>query len=478
MSVAERREVTSVGIDVGTTTSHLVFSKLILERDPFSKSRKFHVTERQVTYRGRIFFTPLREGNSEIDVDGLLPMLMEEYDRAGIGVGEVDTGAVVITGESTKKENAERIVELLAGESGKFVAATAGPNFESVISAHGSGAVEYSRANSCQLIHCDTGGGTSNIAVIKNGEITATACMNVGGRLIAFDEDSVIVRLEPVADTILEGLGVSLEPGDAISEVVVEKITGAMASALYNVLTGRRLPDFARALMLTPELPPESFEGKSLYSFSGGVAEFIYNKDDKRYGDLGLQLGRHLRGLFTRSNVLVELPERIRATVIGASGYTLQVSGSTTYISPQFTLPLRNLPVVNPNVDRGLMSIEHVHKQITSALKRQDMVEGDAPLALAFHDPVRTEYGRLRTFSLGLLRALPRTVERGLPVILIFDTDIGNSVGNVLFRETGTRNVLSIDEIELTEGDFIDIGEPFEGGDFYPVVIKSLVFSS
>lgn len=478
LSVAERREVTSVGIDIGTTTSHLVFSKLILERDPFSKSRKFHVTERQITYRGRIFFTPLREGNTEIDIDELLPMLMEEYGRAGISVGEVDTGAVVITGESTKKENAERIVELLAGESGRFVAATAGPNFESVISAHGSGAVEYSRANSCKLIHCDTGGGTSNIAVIESGEITATACINVGGRLIAFDEDSVIVRLEPVAETILDELGVSLELGDVISEEVVESITCAMASALHDVLTGRRPPDFAVALMLTPELPPESFEGSPLYSFSGGVAEFIYNKDDRRYGDLGLQLGRHLRGLFTRSNGLVELPERIRATVIGASGFTLQVSGSTTYISPEFALPLKNLPVVNPNVDRGLMSVVHVHAQITSALNRLDMVEGDAPLALAFHDPVRTEYGRLRTFSLGLLRALPRTVERGLPIILIFDTDIGNSVGNVLFRETGTRNVLSIDEIELTEGDFIDIGEPFEGSDFYPVVIKSLVFSS
>ena len=195
----KRRELLSVGIDVGTTTSHLVFSRLVLQNDPFSKSSKYKVTERDIVYRGRIHLTPLKPGNKEIDVDALVPLLMGEYARAGVSLQDVETGAVIITGESARKENAELIVQKLSCEGGRFVAATAGPNFEAMISAYGAGAVDYSKKNNCRLVHCDTGGGTSNIAIIESGRITATACINIGGRLLAYDEDMAITRIEDAA---------------------------------------------------------------------------------------------------------------------------------------------------------------------------------------------------------------------------------------------------------------------------------------
>lgn len=479
MITVDQKVLTSVGIDIGTTTSHLVFSKLILKEDPLSRTKKFHVAEREIIYRGRIFFTPLKEGNTEIDMDRLLPILLGEYERAGFNVSDIDTGAVIITGESARKENAERIVERLAREGGKFVATAAGPNFESIISAYGAGAVEYSRKNSCKLIHCDIGGGTSKISVIDKGVIKALACINVGGRLIAFGRKDNIIRLEAAGKRTLDQLGLESDLGDFITPYEKEKIAEVLASVLMEVLTGQSLSDLSERLMMTPNLPTESFQDDPLYSFSGGVAEFIYEKDHQDYNDLGLALGRHIRLLCQRSGLkLVEASERIRATVIGASEFTLQVSGSTTYMSPETALPMRNLPVAVPNIQQELLSEEHVSSQIAAALARLDIMEGDTPIALAFHDPVRTVYKKLKTFSLGLIKALPRTVERGIPIILIFDTDIGNSVGNILFRETGTRNVLSIDEISLNEGDFIDIGEPVIENLVFPVVVKSLVFNA
>ena len=474
----ERKVITSVGIDVGTTTSHLVISELALEKDLFSRSKKFRIVERNVRHRGRIFFTPLREGNREIDVDRLVPLIRGEYERAGIDVSEVDTGAVIVTGESARKKNAEEIVERLALESGRFVAATAGPNFEAVISAYGSGAVGYSKRESCRLIHTDIGGGTSNIAVIDNGEIVATACVNVGGRLIAFGDQDEIIRLEPAGKTVMEELGIDIG-GDTLVDEQKAVVAETLASILIEVITDQPMSALTSKLMLTRSLPVESFQGDPLHSFSGGVAEYLYGKEDRDFNDLGRLLADQIKALSEESGLkLVEPSEKIRATVIGACEFTLQVTGSTTYRAPRFELPLRNLPVVAPVIRRDRLSIEHVSSQVSRALARLDVEQGDAPLVLAFRDPVGLQYERLKTFSLGLVEAIQETINSGLPIILVFDTDVGNSVGNVLHRETGTGNVLSIDEISLGEGDFIDVGEPIIGDPVYPVVVKSLVFES
>lgn len=479
IKTAEKR-IRSVGIDVGTSTSHLIFSELVLRKDPTSKTEKFHVAERHIKYRGKIFLTPLKSPK-EIDFDKLTKILLQEYEEAGIKVSEVDTGAVIITGESAKKENAERIIESLARETGKFVAASAGPNFESIISAYGSGAVKYSKKSGAKIIHTDVGGGTSNIAVIDSGEILATACINVGGRLIAVNEENEIIRLEGAGALALKHCGLKLGLGDVINEEQKDQVASVLASALIEVLSGFNPPSrLATHLMMTQMLPRESFSDNPRWSFSGGVAEYIYQQSEQDFNDLGVFLGTHIRKKAKKHQNTIEMPEKIRATVIGASEYTLQVSGSTTFITPEFSssgLPIRNLPIVIPQIDRSQLSEDYVAHQVQKALTRLDISEGNEPLALAFHDPVRTVYDKLKIFSLGLVKALPRTIKHKKPIILIFDTDVGNSVGNVLSRETGIQtDILSIDEILLKEGDFIDIGEPIVENKVFPVVVKSLIF--
>jgi len=478
------KRINSVGIDVGTSTSHLVFSELVLKKDPRKKTDKYHVAERNIKYRGTIFFTPLKSKN-EIDIERLTGILLKEYKKAGIRTEDIDTGAVIVTGESAKKENAEIIIQKLAEKTGKFVAGTAGPNFESIISAFGSGAVDYSKENDCKIFHTDVGGGTANIAVINKGDVIATACINVGGRLIALNEHNEIVRLEPAGKATLSHCNLDFDLGDRITDAQKDQIALALAHALVEILTNGNnglISSFTEKLMMTPLLPKENFEQKYDYSFSGGVAEFIYQKSVQDFNDLGLMLGNHIRSLITKSNrKLIETPEKIRATVIGASEYTLQVSGSTTFMSKRFQnseiLPIRNLPIVIPIINRELLSEEYVKKQIKIALNRLDIKEGETPIALAFRDPVRTVYDKLKIFTKGVVRALPNTVSKDQPIILVFDTDIGNSVGNVLIRESDiTNGVLSIDEILLKEGDFIEIGEPIIENRVFPVVIKSLIF--
>ncbi|MFW9904426.1 MAG: ethanolamine ammonia-lyase reactivating factor EutA, partial [Candidatus Thorarchaeota archaeon] len=225
-----------------------------------------------------------------------------------------------------------------------------------------------------------------------------------------------------------------------------------------------------------------SFDDEILLSFSGGVAEYIYNSKTPIFDDLGFLLGSEIRSQIEKKykKTWIEVPEKIRATVIGASEYTLQVSGSTTFLSPdtkEAFFPIRNLPIVTPFIQRENLSENYITTQISTALQRLDLLEGEEAIALAFHDPVRTVYEKLTTFSKGVVKALPNTIINKKPIILIFDTDIGNSVGNVLHRETGIENnILSIDEIYLKEGDFIDIGQPIVNNRVFPVVVKSLIF--
>jgi ethanolamine utilization protein EutA len=467
--------LTSVGVDIGTSTSHVVFSSILLERNLKSRTEKFEIKEKKVLHKGPIHFTPFSDPDT-IDFGALRKLILADYSDAGFELSQIDTGAVIITGESARKENAEEIVEALAGETGKFVAATAGPNFESVLAAHGSGAVMKSSETSLTILSCDIGGGSSNIAVCRDGKVVATAAINVGGRLVATDESGTIIRLEETGKRLAEKVGLALRLGKNLDEPSKQLLAQSLADALIEAIEGKQESEITEMLMMTPPLDFQDEVDEVM--FSGGVAEFIYGLETNEYNDLGRLLAQSIVKLVERHKIPMAEPEhRIRATVIGAGQSSLQVSGSTTFLSSGLVYPLRNLPVITPHVPKGKTTMELVRDAIQNALKRFDIKEGIDPLILAFEGSVRPSYESLTEFAKGIVAGLPRTTANGTPILMCFDTDIGNSVGNVMKRETGVINeILSIDEISLHEGDFVDIGEPIIENVVVPVVVKTLVF--
>ena len=471
-----RRELTSVGVDIGTSTSHLVFSKIVLEKNPRSVTEKFEVTHREVIHAGPIHLTPL-VGLNKIDFEALRTLFLQDYSRAGYDLSNVDTGAVIITGETAKKENAQMIVSSLATEAGKFVAATAGPNYEALLAAHGSGAVAMSANSHKRIMNVDVGGGSSKIAVCDNGKVIATAAINVGGRLVATNTEGVISRLEDTARTIGLHLNLDLELGKHLDSDTKVTVASAMAKALREALTGKAESPLTRMLMMTP--PLTHLERVDEITFSGGVAEYIYERTTEDFGDLGRELAHELALLVPSLGMkLIEPENKIRATVIGAGMFNLQVSGSTTFLTSGLRYPLRNLIAIVPDISRKKTSTDEIASSIERAYVRFDLHEGEDDVILAFNDAVRPSYENLTQFSKGVVAALPRTIEKGRPILMCFDTDVGNSVGNVMKRETGIQSeILSIDEIPLQDGDYIDIGQPVIEGVVVPVVVKTLVFS-
>ena len=467
-------ELLSVGIDVGSATSHLVFSNLVLVRDEMSPTLHFNIEERNVIYEGKIIETPLLEDKT-IDVDELTAFFKKEYEHAGIAPDDIHTGAVIITGESAKKQNAPQIAEALSKDAGKLVAATAGPNFESLLAAMGSGATARSKEHRKTIMSCDIGGGTSNLAISRNGEVLSTSCVSVGGRLLAMDSEIRIRQLADPAVRVMKEIGLDYRLGDSIPKPDIEKIATKLAEVLIEVMTGPARSSLARGLMMTPDLdfsiPIDE------YMFSGGVAEIIY-AGKGRYNDIGSMLAKKIRFLTPKLGApVVEPVNKIRATVIGAGAYSLSVSGSSGFMDDKLALPIRNIPVLRVDAEYAKLSLEHVVSKVNMAFQRRDLVEGQEIVALYFRDPVRVNYPSLEMFAKSMEAALPNSIAKRMPIILIFEKDIARSVGNVIRRETGlSTNLLSLDELSLSDGDWIDINEPLVGRQVFPVTVKSLVF--
>ena len=310
-------EILSVGVDVGSSTSHLVFSNLLLKRDEQSVTRRFNIEQRNIIYEGRIINTPLLDDNT-IDVDQLIDFFREEYEQAGIDPSDIQTGAVIVTGESARKQNARQIAEALSNDAGKFVAATAGPNFESLIAAMGSGAAARSKDENKTILSCDIGGGTSNIAISKNGETLSTSCISVGGRLLGVTSEGKIWRIDEPAAKVMAHLGLKCQIGDSISRADIDKIAKKFAAILFEAIKGPVISSLARQLMQTDDL---NFHGRiDEYSFSGGVAELVYGGLNN-FDDIGHILADNIKSLAPKLKApVVELPNKIRATVIGEIG--------------------------------------------------------------------------------------------------------------------------------------------------------------
>lgn len=466
----------SVGIDVGSSTSHLVFSNLVLVRDALSPSRRFKIEQREVIYEGRIVDTPLHD-NDTIDVSRLIGFVKDECKRAHIDPQDIDTGAVIITGETAKKRNAREIVEALSKDTGKFVAATAGPNFESLLAAMGSGATARSKELNKTILSCDIGGGTANMAISVKGEVVSTSCISVGGRLLAMNADGTIRKLDEPARTVMKHIGLTYDVGDKIPKADLEKIASSMAGVLMEVITGPAATVLAKQLMTTPAL--DFHYEIDEYSFSGGVAELIYGPPVD-YDDIGSVLAEKLIALFPGLNApVVEPVNKIRATVIGAGAYSLSISGCSGFMDDRLTFPLINIPVLRVDVERSKLSVEHVVSQVTTAYRRFDLNEGEEVVALYFKDPVQASYPRLELFAKSIEAALVNSIHKKIPIILIFEKDVACSVGNVIQRETGLKtNLLSLDELLLKDGEWIDIGAPLVDRQVFPVTVKSLVFHS
>lgn len=473
----ETVELTTVGIDIGSSTSHLLFAKVTLQRRSQGLSSRFAVIARETIWRSPIMLTPfLADGT--IDAARLGVFIHDAYAKAGLARGDVDSGAVILTGEAIKRRNARAIDELFADEAGKFVCATAGHRLECLLAAHGSGAVALSKERRDCLLHVDMGGGTTKLALIDKGVVLAVCAFAVGGRLLATDESGVWTRVDDSGRLAACDLAVETDPETLFDIEPRRAIAERLAQVAVDYLVGDPLDDLGRALLLTAALPAEP--KPAALTFSGGVSEYLFEHEKREYGDIAKLLARAMRvKLGERSSLpMIDPGQRIRATVIGASQFTVQVSGKTIYLSDPAALPVHDVPVVRLRLDLS----EKIEEDVAVALIRADLAKldlaADARLALAFDWKGDPDYARLAAAGRAILRALAPDGSRSSLLALMIEGDVGRTLGRILDLELGfPAPLVSIDGVQLQDLDYVDIGAMIDPPGVVPVVIKSLLFS-
>jgi ethanolamine utilization protein EutA len=465
--------LSSVGVDIGSSTSHLVFSRLVMER----ADNRYIVAAREILHESDILLTPYTS-DDDIDTAALGTFIAQQYQRANLTPDDIDTGALILTGVAVRRRNARAIGDLFAEQAGKFVAVSAGDGLETTLAAYGAGAVSRSLRTPARVMNIDIGGGTAKIAVCESGAITTVTAIDIGARLIAFDETLRLTRIEPGGQRFAEELGHTIKLGDQLAPATLDAIADRMAARLFEAVSSQSLSPQTAALLRLP--PLDNAARPDIVTFSGGVSEFIYGHQHAAFGDLGPHLAAAIRRRVEAWSPRIEPPaETIRATVVGAAQYTVQVSGSTIYIRPETLLPVRNIAAIVPNLDLApeTLDIAAIAQSIRATLQRLDLQDGHRPVALCYHWQGSATFWRLDAFCRGFAAGLEALTAQGHPVILVGDGDIGGLVGIHLIEEAGfDLPVISIDGVTMKEFDFIDIGALLPASGAVPVVIKSLVF--
>ncbi len=444
----------SVGLDVGTTTTQLVVSELAVENraNAFSVPEMV-IEERTLRYQSPVIFTPLRS-EQLVDGEAIAAWVEEQYSRAGITKKQVDTGAVIITGETSRKENAAQVMHYLAGFAGDFVVATAGPDLESDLAAKGAGSVAYSAKTGKTLLHIDIGGGTSNMAFIAEGKVCQTGCLNVGGRLVKFDSAGKVSYISPV----LEGL-CDLRLGEIPTPAKLTHVTNILVQALEMAAGLTPANDLLERLTTKENTGVWLPQKAEVISFSGGVADCIEREcQSLAFGDLGALLGQAIRGSLLCKGEYRLGEQTIRATVIGAGCHSTRLSGSTVFYQG-VELPKKNLPVAR-------LSMPVTAEAVANAYLGKDT----DTVVLAITGEASPTYAQVQQMAKALVSG-----SGGREIMVCLAADMAKALGHAIALLAPAGKCLCIDRIPLQDESFLDIGMPV--GPALPVVIKTLIFA-
>ena len=479
--MADKTAILSVGIDVGTSTTQVVFSKLQMDNaGGYFSVPRVAIVDKEVVYKSEVYMTPLKT-DVLIDTDALRDIVAAEFRKAGYRPEDTDSGAVIITGESARKENSDAVLKSLSDFAGDFVVSAAGPDMESLIAGKGSGAWQYSMDHHCRVANLDIGGGTTNVVLFEDGETLARGCLDIGGRLICMNPQGIITKVSPAAAVMAQAAGVSVSVGDRCDELKLTAVTRQMAAALNAYLgVGTKDIDAILRQIKTPgssDFPvPEKVQA---VFFSGGVADLIYHEsaDTWAYGDIGVLLGRAIREsrLFTDFQKM-EPGETIRATVVGAGTSTTTISGSTiTYSDDIF--PLKNIPVIK--LDEELQEAcfagetEPVIRRIQWVLGQND----EEHFILAMPGKRNPGYMEMKRAAASIRQIMDRVQPPGEPILLVIESDIAKAMGQMIRQQPDLkRQVVAIDSIHVEDGEYVDMGKPMMNGMVIPVVVKTLIF--
>jgi ethanolamine utilization protein EutA len=471
-----KEHIISAGIDIGTSTTKLILSRFTLANTAGSTNvPRIEITDKEIIYKSSIYRTPL-QSDTLIDMESVLTLVEQEYKKAGVRPQDIQTGAIIITGETATKRNAEEMLHLLSDQAGEFLVATAGPDLEGIIAAKGSGAYQRSKETGKTIANIDIGGGTANIAVYQAGLLQGTCTLHIGGRLIEFDKERV-KSISPPVRALLQQLGLSVSVGDVVLVDLIRVVMSAMTRILVHVL--QREVTVADEVLLLGH-PPDWSVPIDQIMFSGGVSECIYGQEPSSgyYPDIGVYLAKALQDDPNLHDWEWVPPfETVRATVLGAGTQTTHISGATIQVDPA-RLPLKNLPVHQVGWNGSLEDgAQKVRDAVQQAVQIYDPALEGRNFALYLTGLPLLRFREVQQLGQWLLDAYQLQPNQKDPIVIVLADDLAKVLGQTLQTLQTRRDVICIDQILVEQGDYLDIGNKLHS-EVVPVVIKTLAFHS
>ncbi|NLL62717.1 MAG: ethanolamine ammonia-lyase reactivating factor EutA [Ruminococcaceae bacterium] len=473
-----KKEILSVGIDIGTTTTSMIVSKLGMQNTAASHMvPEINITKKEIIYRSELYQTPLKT-REVLDGEKIRQIIEKEYRNAGITPEMVDTGAVIITGESSLKENAQIVVDSISSLAGEFVVATAGPDLESILAGRGSGAEEFSKKYGCIAANLDIGGGTTNISVFDCGALVGQTCLDVGGRIMKYDESGIISYVSPRLNDLCALRGIRFEEGSRISDDELLEVGLLLAQTIFDSinLEHTELTQIATTRTSSPLNIKEQIE---YISFSGGVSDCYYSDENnlRRFFDLGPAIAKSLqKQKIFESYEIVEPKETIRATVVGAGTYMTEVSGSTISYNEN-VFPIKNLPMYKANEQEEMDLYLGQSERLQKGLRWYIDQSQEERIGICIKGKEMASYKELCNMAAALLDLDAAVLNHEYPLVIICENDLAKALGLVIGRINKERTIICLDRVSVRSGDYIDIGAPVMDGVALPVVVKTLIFS-
>src|SRR5690242_18893266 len=226
--IADNVTLTSVGIDIGSAGTQVIFSKVHLRRLSEELTSRYYVVGRETLFRSPVALTPY-QSEERIDDTKLRVIIDHAYREDGVDAKDIDTDVVILTGEALRRDNAQAIAGLIAEQGGYYITATACQHLEAMLSGYGSGAAHVLHDQGMRILNIDIGGGTTKLALVENGRVTATAAIHVGGRLQVVDDNGQIVRLDPAGQHHSAHAGFQWAKGGRAEPAALDRVAEYMA---------------------------------------------------------------------------------------------------------------------------------------------------------------------------------------------------------------------------------------------------------
>jgi ethanolamine utilization protein EutA len=453
-------QVRLVGLDFGTTTSRAIVAAARLAQNAVTGRQE--LTDLHELFRSEPVFTPFTDEG--LDIDRLRESL-DQWLAAGQEAGEeIFGGGALVTGLAAQAQNVAVLVDLIRSRCGDaFVALAGDPCLEAWVAFHASAAaISRAHPERC-VVNLDIGGGTTNMALGKNGEVVRTGSLFIGARHVQVVPGTYrITKLSHCAQRLFEHLDITRKPGDSLKEAEVAAILDFYLDLLESALVGRKEVFHDPIRRLHQQAPFESPVNlaDAIVTVSGGVGELVYAQlsgaplpSTTSFGDLGIDLARRILASSTLAPTLgTFVPASAgRATVYGLLRHATQISGSTLFLPDPTLLPLRQVPIF------GRLTGHSTEDEIRDTLHAVRRSPSGGCIAVSIENVSAAAVAAFGSRMARALKAVGFPANR--PLVLLVQENVGKALGHYV-TEWGNLplQIVVVDEIVIREARFVQIG--------------------